>query len=221
MTMVSLMTKTLRRRSIFLFIWLLIDTSNSMQKCVDALQFGPTFGVISRIPPLATTILSVTASGGNHHNHKHSFVHSSLQSSAQDLSSSTKEEETKPLKLGFIGCGTIASAIATGLLTQTEKSISHVYVSKRSESKSSILAKNYPDRVTVVESERNQDIIDSSDIIFICVLPTQTDSVLESLNFPKEKVLVSLVVSALSNSFRMHNNIVNREIDLNNVQYHI
>ena len=206
--MVSLMSKILRQRSIVLFIWLLIDTSYSVQKCVDALQFGQTFGLISRIPPVATTILSVTASGGNHHNHKHSSIHSSLRSSAQDLSSSTKEKEMESLKLGFIGCGTIASAIATGLLTQTDRSISHVCVSKRSESKSSILAKNYPDRVTVMEADKNQDIVDSSDIIFICVLPTQEESVLKDLNIPKEKVLVSLVVSPLCDSFRLHDNIL-------------
>eukprot|EP00560_Eucampia_antarctica_P000850 CAMPEP_0197834140 /NCGR_PEP_ID=MMETSP1437-20131217/21333_1 /TAXON_ID=49252 ORGANISM="Eucampia antarctica, Strain CCMP1452" /NCGR_SAMPLE_ID=MMETSP1437 /ASSEMBLY_ACC=CAM_ASM_001096 /LENGTH=283 /DNA_ID=CAMNT_0043438617 /DNA_START=27 /DNA_END=878 /DNA_ORIENTATION=+ len=97
------------------------------------------------------------------------------------------------LRIGFIGCGTIASAITTGLLTQTTfpQPISNIYLSKRSETKSSLLAQTFPDRITVMED--NQDIVNHSDVIFVCVLPTQELSLLTALNIPPHKVLVSLV----------------------------
>eukprot|EP00558_Chaetoceros_sp_UNC1202_P001304 CAMPEP_0197259798 /NCGR_PEP_ID=MMETSP1429-20130617/83701_1 /TAXON_ID=49237 /ORGANISM="Chaetoceros sp., Strain UNC1202" /LENGTH=280 /DNA_ID=CAMNT_0042724015 /DNA_START=62 /DNA_END=904 /DNA_ORIENTATION=- len=93
--------------------------------------------------------------------------------------------------LGFIGCGTIARAIATGLLTQTDHPISKVYVSRRSESKSSAILSDFPDKVVVCDD--NQFIVDQCDTLFLCVLPEQEEEVLKSLNICKEKTLVSLV----------------------------
>lgn len=117
---------------------------------------------------------------------------------------SMPQDTTKTL--GFIGCGTIACAIATGLLTQTDHPISKVYVSRRSESKSSELVSKFPDKVVVCDD--NQDIVDKCDILFLCVLPQYQEEVLKSLNIGKEKTLVSVVVSlrVLKNYFRfLHN----------------
>jgi len=96
-----------------------------------------------------------------------------------------------PSTIGFIGCGTIACAIATGLLTQNEIPVSKIYVSRRSESKSSLLAEKFGDRVSVCDD--NQDIVNSCDVVFLCVLPTQEEEVLTGLDIDKEKTLVSLV----------------------------
>jgi len=96
------------------------------------------------------------------------------------------------VKLGFIGCGTIASAIATGLLTQNKISISSVVVSRRSESKSKLLNEKYGDELVKI-SDDNQFIVDNSDIIFLCVLPQQEEEVLTNLQIDEEKTLVSLV----------------------------
>ncbi len=95
-------------------------------------------------------------------------------------------------KVGFIGCGTIAAAIATGLAT-TDGLVSSIAVSRRSKAKSDALQQNFPDLVTV--HENNQDILDRSDIVFITVLPEQASEVLQSLQFDSERHhLVSLVV---------------------------
>lgn len=103
-------------------------------------------------------------------------------------------------KVGFIGCGTIAAAIATGLATTStdEESplplVSSMAISRRSKAKSAALAERFPDLVTVHDD--NQEILDKADIIFITVLPEQASTVLKSLKFdPERHDLVSLVVS--------------------------
>ncbi len=102
---------------------------------------------------------------------------------------------TSPYRFGFVGCGTIASSIAKGLLRQTEFEVESVAVSRRSESKSSELKEMYPDLVTIYDD--NQQILDQADIIFICVLPTQLNSVLEELKFEAGHKIVSLVATSV------------------------
>jgi ornithine cyclodeaminase/alanine dehydrogenase-like protein (mu-crystallin family) len=99
-------------------------------------------------------------------------------------------------KVGFIGCGTIAAAIATGLATvddDDEPLVQSMAISRRSQTKSDALKERFPDLVTVHED--NQEILDQADIIFITVLPQQASEVLQSLKFDLERHhLVSLVV---------------------------
>lgn len=97
------------------------------------------------------------------------------------------------IKLGFIGCGTIASSIATGLITQTQVPIASITVSRRSESKSSALIEKFGNDIIQI-SDENQVIVDRSDIIFLCVLPEHEKEVLGQLEMSEEKTLVSLVV---------------------------
>mmetsp|Transcript_2592 Transcript_2592/g.4687 ORF Transcript_2592/g.4687 Transcript_2592/m.4687 type:complete len:281 (-) Transcript_2592:103-945(-) len=105
---------------------------------------------------------------------------------------------TTDLKVGFVGFGTIASAIATGFgIHDGSKSVSfsHFHVSQRSAAKSqALLAQFGASKVTVAESSDNQVILDSSDLIFLCVLPEQLETVLSQLTFdPDRHTLVSLV----------------------------
>jgi ornithine cyclodeaminase/alanine dehydrogenase-like protein (mu-crystallin family) len=105
-------------------------------------------------------------------------------------------------KVGFIGCGTIAAAIATGLATvddddNEEPLVQSMAISRRSQTKSDALKERFPDLVTVHED--NQEILDQADIIFITVLPQQASEVLQSLKFDLERHhLVSLVVRVSS-----------------------
>ena len=123
------------------------------------------------------------------------------------LTSSTSS--LQPIRAGFIGCGTIASAIATSVAEPNHKShlaqagyiLQSICVTRRSESKSTKLKENFgADVVTVYESA--DEVVANSDLIFLCILPQQVDSVLEDL---KEKgvwrkddhTLISLVVRSL------------------------
>ncbi|KAL7540453.1 hypothetical protein ACHAXR_010116 [Thalassiosira sp. AJA248-18] len=123
-----------------------------------------------------------------------------MDDDGDDPSSATPQT----IRAGFIGCGTIASAIATGLATpdhgtylaQHGFSVSSISVTRRSESKSKKLKDDFPDVVTVYDSA--EEVVKNSDVVFLCVLPQQVDSVLEDLTKkgvwrPDDHTLVSLV----------------------------
>ena len=120
-------------------------------------------------------------------------------SSSTSLSSSSTTAWTDPeapLRIGFLGCGTIASAIATGLATQSTVSIASISVTRRSASKSAALEEKFPLLISIYDDP--QQVVDDSDLVFCCLLPQQTSEVLQSLNFDKERhLLVSLVVSSI------------------------
>eukprot|EP00521_Asterionellopsis_glacialis_P000850 CAMPEP_0195253830 /NCGR_PEP_ID=MMETSP0706-20130129/4703_1 /TAXON_ID=33640 /ORGANISM="Asterionellopsis glacialis, Strain CCMP134" /LENGTH=289 /DNA_ID=CAMNT_0040306415 /DNA_START=99 /DNA_END=968 /DNA_ORIENTATION=- len=99
------------------------------------------------------------------------------------------------LSIGFVGFGTIASSIATGLMEQNNIDIGSISISQRSEEKSSRFQETYPHLTTVYKD--NQDIVDNSDIVFLCVLPQYVSEVLQSLTFDNDRhTLVSLVATA-------------------------
>ena len=108
-----------------------------------------------------------------------------------------QEEESSPpkdlLRVGFVGCGTIARAIASGLLDHDAGSrvVGPVSVSRRSEANSAQLKEAHPSRVAVCDD--NQDVVDASDVVFVCVLPQQMEKVLSGLEFREDQTLVSLV----------------------------
>lgn len=115
---------------------------------------------------------------------------------SRTTATTTTTTELPANKVGFIGCGTIAAAIVTGLATK-EGLVSSIAVSRRSKSKSDQLQQAFPDLVTVCDD--NQEILDRADIIFITVLPEQTSQVLQSLQFDSDRHdLVSLVVRTSS-----------------------
>jgi pyrroline-5-carboxylate reductase len=98
----------------------------------------------------------------------------------------------KELSVGFIGCGTIASAIATGLAMQDKVSVTNIAVTKRSEAKSSALQKSFGDLVSIHEDA--QELVDQSDVVFVTVLPEQASQVLQEVTFDSTRhSLVSLV----------------------------
>ena len=93
----------------------------------------------------------------------------------------------------FLLCVAYHQAIATGLLTQKEHPIDKIYISRRSESKSSALAEKFSDKVVICDN--SQEIADKCETLFLCVLPDQEEEVLKSLHLKEETTLVSLVVS--------------------------
>jgi pyrroline-5-carboxylate reductase len=106
-------------------------------------------------------------------------------------------EATSTIKVGFLGCGTIAAAIATGLATQNKIQLASIAVTRRSESKSKALQESFPNLVTIHED--NQEIVDQSDVVFVCVLPKYASQVLQDLQFDNAKhSLVSLVVRTVT-----------------------
>ena len=100
--------------------------------------------------------------------------------------------------MGILGFGTIASAIATGLLTQNEIPIQYISITKRSERKSKSFKSQFPDKVRLI-TERGppglQQIVEDSDLVLLCVLPQQVDDILKEITLDSTRhTLISLVV---------------------------
>lgn len=156
---------------------------------------------------LLLIVVIITADAfNNNHNSRFSQSQTMSTSKKQKLNddNDTTNTDLQPIRAGFIGCGTIASAIATGLATpdhgtylaQHGLSLLSIGVTRRSESKSKMLKENFGKVVTVYESA--EDVVTNSDVVFLCLLPQQVHSVLEDLAKKgvwrnEEHTLVSLV----------------------------
>jgi hypothetical protein len=186
-----------------------------------------TFFFILFIFTIGTAIPVVDAFGDRHINLQHSatvggvnynpklFISSHHQSMTKMMTSTIDDNNCidsstlTQIKAGFIGCGTIASSIATALATPSHStilaqhaglSLHSISVTKRSESKSSKLKQSFPDMVTIYDSA--SDVVQNSDVVFLCVLPEQVDEVLDELKKANvwrqaDHILVSLVVGPL------------------------
>lgn len=106
----------------------------------------------------------------------------------------------RPLRLGFIGAGNIASAVVEGFCmaqapSETsceshDETLCEIWVSPRNEVKAKRLAERFPH---VTRASSNQDVLDQCDIVFIALRPTVAPSVLEGLTFRPDHTVVSLV----------------------------
>jgi len=106
---------------------------------------------------------------------------------------------TADLQVGFVGCGTMSSAIVHGLCTLDAPPRS-VVVSPRNAEKAAELYEAFPSLVRVAAS--NQEVLDSSDTVFIGVLPKLAEAVIRDLRFEKRHTVVSLVSTAPLDSLR-------------------
>ena len=118
---------------------------------------------------------------------------------APTASRSESMTRTADLQVGFVGCGTMSSAIVHGLCTLDAPPRS-VVVSPRNAEKAAELYEAFPSLVRVAAS--NQEVLDSSDTVFIGVLPKLAEAVIRDLRFEKRHTVVSLVSTAPLDSLR-------------------
>ncbi|WP_292325229.1 pyrroline-5-carboxylate reductase [Mesorhizobium sp.] len=95
------------------------------------------------------------------------------------------------MNVGFIGTGVITEAIVVGLL-KAEFPINKIVVSPRSEKTAKNLATLSP---LVCIGKDNQDVVNSSDVIFLAVRPQVAEEVLSPLHFAPGQVLASLIAT--------------------------
>ncbi|WP_208441485.1 pyrroline-5-carboxylate reductase [Bartonella raoultii] len=96
------------------------------------------------------------------------------------------------MKLGFLGTGTISACIIDGLMTSAFN-ISSIIVSPRNAQIAERLSRTY-DKVVIAEN--NQALLDVSECVFLC-LPNQiAESVLRSLRFRPEQLVISVLAMA-------------------------
>jgi pyrroline-5-carboxylate reductase len=88
------------------------------------------------------------------------------------------------MRLGFIGTGTIASAVVEGIAGDGHQ----ITVSERSRARSADLAARFG--VSVAD---NQGVVDASDVLFLGLLPEQAAEVLPTLSFRSGQRIISFM----------------------------
>ena len=91
------------------------------------------------------------------------------------------------MQMGFIGTGTISTAVIEGLVSDLHM----IFISKRSLKNSVRLSQTY-ENVIVHE---NQEVIDNSEVIFIGLTVDKAEVVLKDLNFRKDQRVVSFMAA--------------------------
>lgn len=94
------------------------------------------------------------------------------------------------VRLGFVGVGAISDAVVESLMTGPNAAHLEIVLSPRNAQRSAELAAKFP-RTTIAAD--NQDVLDSTDVVFMGVLPGQMNDVCAELNFRAEHVVVSLI----------------------------
>src|SRR6185437_1909461 len=91
-------------------------------------------------------------------------------------------------RLGFVGVGTIAEALITGMCAGGEQRATFL-LSPRNTAIANRLAGRYP---FVKVAADNQAVVDGSDSVFLAVRPQVAADVLGILKFRREQKIVSL-----------------------------
>ena len=86
-------------------------------------------------------------------------------------------------KIGFIGTGVIADAMVRGIVADGHR----IFVSERNQQTATSLASEF-ESVTV---HANQEVVDSSDIVILCLMDSVARDVLPTLRFRDDQVLFS------------------------------
>lgn len=88
---------------------------------------------------------------------------------------------------GIIGVGSIASSIVTGLC-ESDAAPPQIVLSPRSEARSKDLAARFQ---SARVASTNQEVVDQSDVVVLCVLPHQAEEAFGQLKFRAGQPVVS------------------------------
>ncbi|AXI46649.1 pyrroline-5-carboxylate reductase [Sulfitobacter sp. SK012] len=92
------------------------------------------------------------------------------------------------MRIGVIGCGTIASAAIHGIAQDGHQ----ITVSERSSRNASMLADTY-DNVRIAD---NQGVVDASDVIFLGLMAEVAQEILGALKFRDDQRLITFMAAA-------------------------
>ncbi len=93
------------------------------------------------------------------------------------------------MKLGFIGAGKITSSVIAGI-SKSKISYKKILISKRNKNNSANLRKKFK-KVFIIN--KNQEIIDNCDWIFLAVTPTVGNKIIKELKFRSNQTIISFI----------------------------
>jgi len=123
-------------------------------------------------------------------------IRSQIKTAGAAATSSTTLGTTFNEIFGFIGCGTISTAIVTGLCTLPPSQRPRaIIVSPRNKEKADALAAAFPRIVSVAST--NQEVVDKTDIVFLAVgtKVAKDGTTISELNFKESQQIVSVMAS--------------------------
>lgn len=99
----------------------------------------------------------------------------------------------KTTNIGIIGTGHISVALVTGFCTDEEsKKNMHFYLSPRNKENAAQLAADFPENITVCES--NQDVLNQNlDWVILAVRPQPAEEIIRPLHFSEDVRVLSLI----------------------------
>lgn len=95
------------------------------------------------------------------------------------------------VEIGILGVGAIAEAIVIGLGSGYFDT-HPVLLSPRNHARSSALAERYPSLAVAAD---NQDLVNRSDIVLVCLRPQDAGEILEGLDFTEGQQVISAVAA--------------------------
>jgi len=110
-----------------------------------------------------------------------------------NLTTAMVSPEVSAKTYGFVGTGTMSSAIVRGLAT-LERPPAVILISPRNAAKAAALAAAFPGLVTVAAD--NQAVVDGCEVVMIGVLPTIAEETCRALRFKPSQTVISLVSTA-------------------------
>ena len=93
------------------------------------------------------------------------------------------------MKLGFIGCGKIASSVIAGI-SKSSINYEKIIISERNKKISKQIKKQFK-KISI--KKNNQDIVDKSDWIFLSVTPKVGEKIIKNLNFRSDQKVISFI----------------------------
>ena len=93
------------------------------------------------------------------------------------------------MSYGIIGVGAIGAAIVTGLC-EGVRDAPEVVLSPRNASRATELASRFP---TVRIAQSNQEVVDGSSVVLLCIRPKEARPVLADLKFASRHAIVSMM----------------------------
>jgi pyrroline-5-carboxylate reductase len=93
------------------------------------------------------------------------------------------------MKLGFIGCGKIASSVIAGI-SKSSINYEKIIISERNKKISKKIKKEFK-KISI--KKNNQDIVDKSDWIFLSVTPKVGEKIIKNLNFRSDQKVISFI----------------------------
>lgn len=93
------------------------------------------------------------------------------------------------MQLGFLGIGRIATAVIKGLCTSDFQDIT-IHISPRNNENSNLLERSFSN---VIRMDSNQSVLNNSEFIFVALPPHISKSILNSLTFSNNHMVISFV----------------------------